>query len=257
MEQENKDILSYWEKDNIESMYDKNLLNAEIRIIKANLQPNSKILDAGCGEGEGTYEYSKIPEVIIHAADFSEVRLKKAAGRLIESENVQLKKIDFLSRYSLDDDYDFIISQRFLINLMEWRLQSKVLSDFMQRLKPGGKLILLEGSQIGVDELNCFRALWGLEPISVKWHNLFFDDNVLISFMKQNRFELIDQKGLGSYFLLTRGIKPNIDKELSWNCEFNRISATEKIEEILNVGLKFSRLKLWVFENSGIEKLGR
>lgn len=257
MIRENQSILNYWDKDDIESMYDKNLLNAEIQIIKGQLQPNTKILDAGCGEGEGTYVYSKIPGVTIHATDFSDVRLKKAGDRLCGSNNVLLKKVDFLEEYNLDHDYDFVISQRFLINLMEWRLQSKVLLDFMHMLKHGGKLILLEGSQNGVDELNNFRSIWGLDPISVKWHNLFFDDDVLVSFMKQNGFKLIDQKGLGSYFLLTRGIKPNLDKELSWDCEFNRIAATEKIEEILNIGLKFSRLKLWVFENTVTNKTKR
>ncbi|MHB8904502.1 MAG: class I SAM-dependent methyltransferase [Melioribacteraceae bacterium] len=254
MVQDNQSILNYWDKYDIESMYDKNLLNAEIQIIKSQLQPNTKILDAGCGEGEATLAYSNVSGTTIHAADFSDVRLKKAGDRLRGSNNVLLKKVDFLGEYDLNHDYDFVISQRFLINLMEWRLQSKVLLDFMSMLKPDGKLILLEGSQNGVEELNNFRSIWGLEPIKVKWHNLFLDDGVLISFMQQNGFKLTDQKGLGSYFLLTRGIKPNLDKELKWNCEFNRIAATDKIEETLNMGIKFSRLKLWVFKKKGIDK---
>jgi hypothetical protein len=66
--------------------------------------------------------------------------------------------------------------------------------------------------------------------------------------MQQNGFKLTDQKGLGSYFLLTRGIKPNLDKDLEWNCEFNRVASTKKIGEAMNVGVRFSRLKLWVFQ---------
>jgi len=229
-------------------MYDKYLLEAEIQLIKNQLIPNTKILDAGCGEGEGTHEYAKIADSIIHAADFSDVRLKKASQRLRGYDNISLKKVDFLGEYILDNDYDFIISQRFLINLITWDNQSKVLMDLMSRLKIGGKLLLLEGSRSGVEELNNFRSIWGLDPISVKWHNLFFDDDFLLTFMNNNGFKLIDHKGLGSYFLLTRGIKPIIDKKLEWNSEFNKIAATNKIENILDIGLKFSRLKLWVFQ---------
>src|SRR6266576_3192038 len=48
--------------------------------------------------------------------------------------------------------------------------------------KPGGRLLMLEGSKQGMDSLNEFRAAFGLNPIPVKWHNLFFDDEVLIRF---------------------------------------------------------------------------
>lgn len=248
MLEENKTVLEYWDKDDVESMYDKNLLEAEIQLIKNQLRPNTKILDAGCGEGEGTLEYAKIFNSTIHAVDFSDVRLKKARERLKGFDNITFKKVDFLEEYNLDNDFDFIISQRFLINLMEWRNQSKVLLDLMSRLKIDGKLLLLEGSLRGVEELNNFRSIIGLDPISVRWHNLFFDDELLLTFMNKNGFKLIDIKGLGSYFFLTRGIKPFFDKKLEWDSEFNKIAATNEMEKTLDLGLKFSRLKLWVFQ---------
>ncbi len=68
--------------------------------------------------------------------------------------------------------------------MQEWDLQKKVLEDLIALLKPGGRLLLLEGSQQGADSLNEFRAAWGLDPIPVKWHNLFLDDVKLVSFMK-------------------------------------------------------------------------
>lgn len=241
-------ILQCWDQDDVESMYDKHLLNAEIELIAQRIRPNSKILDAGCGEGEGTLAYSTIPGVAVHAFDFSQTRLKKAAERLKDKTNVLLKQIDVLEEHRLDDDYDIIVSQRFLINLTEWRLQSKVLLDLMKRLKPGGRLLMLEGSQQGVDALNEFRGAWGLDPIPVKWHNLFFPDDVLIEFMRKQGYELKEQDGLGTYFLLTRGVRPNLDKELHWDCEFNRLAASRKMEDFLGLGQKFSRLKLWVFQ---------
>jgi len=243
----NNEILEFWNRDDVESMYDKHLLNAEIELIKRRIPSNVKVLDAGCGEGEGTLVYCAVPNVMIHAVDFSVTRLKKAASRLKGQQNVKLEQIDFLGEHRLDRDYDIVVSQRFLINLMEWELQKKVLLGLMGLLKSGGKLLMLEGSKQGVDSLNEFRAAWGLEPIPVKWHNLFFDDDKLINFMKEHGCNLLEQDGLGTYFLLTRGVRPNFDKELNWDCEFNRVAATKGMDELLRLGTKFSRLKLWCF----------
>lgn len=245
-----KQVLEYWDRDEVESMYDKNLLKLEIQLIKERIPKNSKILDAGCGEGEGTLEYSQIPGVKIHAADFSKIRLKKAAERLSKRKNVVLKKIDFLDKYSLDKIYDIIISQRFLINLVEWKLQQKVLLDFKSMLKKGGKLVMLEGSIGGVEALNKLRKAFGLDPIPVKWHNLFFRDKTLIKFMTENGLKLVEENGLGEYFMLTRGVRPYFEKDLSWNAKFNIIASSSQIKDILNLGSVCSRLKLWVFEKN-------
>lgn len=241
-------IVKYWDKNDVESMYDKNLLNAEIDLIKKHIPIKAKILDAGCGEGEGTFVYSSIKGVLVHAVDFSETRLRKASSILKERKNVTLKKVDFLGEYSLDNDYDIIISQRFLINIMKWDLQKKVLLDLMELLKKGGKLLILEGSIKGMDSLNEFRAIYGLEPIPIKWHNLFLDDDQLIEFMSQNGYKLLKEEGMGIFFLLTRGVRPIIDKVLNWDHEFNRISASPQVNGLLGLGSRFSRLKLWVFQ---------
>ena len=243
-----KQVLEYWNDNDVESMYDKHLLNAEIELILKHIPEGAKILDAGCGEGEGTLAYSSIPGSLVHAVDFSETRLQKAGERLAGRSNVTCKQVDFLGTYELDNDYDVVISQRFLINLMEWKLQQSVLLDLTARLKPGGRLLMLEGSRQGVDSLNEFRAAMGLEPIPVKWHNLFFDDRTLVDFMDEHGCHLVAEEGLGTYFLLTRGIRPVLDQTLNWDCEFNRLAAAERTAELLQFGPKFSRLKLWVFQ---------
>jgi SAM-dependent methyltransferase len=161
--------------------------------------------------------------------------------------NVSFQQVDFLGTYVLANDYDIVVSQRFMINLMEWTLQQKVLLDLMAILKPGGRLLMLEGSKQGMDSLNEFRAAFGLNPIPAKWHNLFFDDEVLIRFMQQHAYSLLEEDGLGTYFLLTRGVRPILDKELNWDCEFNRLAATPEMKRLLLFGTKFSRLKLWIF----------
>lgn len=241
-------ILEYWNDEHVESMYDKHLINCELDLIEKYIPTNSKVLDAGCGEGEGSLRYSSIEGTILHAADFSETRLQKAALKLSGRSNIEFKKIDFLGDYSLNKDYDVIVSQRFLINLMEWNLQKKVILDLMSLLKPDGRLIMLEGSASGVDELNNLRKIFGLSPIGIKWHNRFFDDDELLAFMAENSFQLLNSEGLGSYFFMTRGIRPYFDKNLNWDNEFNKIAASTELNKTLGFDNKrFSRLKLWVF----------
>lgn len=247
----NQAVLQYWEGDEVESMYDKHLLAAEIAMIARRLKSGAKILDAGCGEGEGTLTYASIPGTTVHGADFSKTMLLKAQSRLSGMQNVSLRHVDFLQdELALDKDYDYIVSQRFLINLMEWELQQEVLLKLMSMLQQGGRLIILERSIQGVDQLNSFRSIWGLSPIPVKWHNLFFDEPSLILFMNSYGYKLVEYDGLGNYFLLTRGIRPVFDKELNWDSDFNRISASDELGSILGIGPRFSRLKLFVFEGN-------
>ena len=244
----NEEILEYWEKDDVESMYDKNLIDAEINLVKSYISPNSKILDAGCGEGEGTLQYSTVSNVIIHAVDFSETRLKKAREKLSEINNVTFKKVDFLNNYVLDFDYDIIISQRFLINLMDWELQKKVISDLMGLLKPGGKFLLLEGSEQGTEDLNSIRRIFGLPPIAVKWHNLFFNDLKLQNFILEQGYKVENVLGFGEYFFLTRGIRPYFDKNLNWDSNFNKTATIDELKTYMCFNTKFSRLKLWIIK---------
>lgn len=56
----NGEVLGHWNKEDVESMYDKHSINALIRLIKSHISIGSKILDSGCGEGEGIFEYSKV-----------------------------------------------------------------------------------------------------------------------------------------------------------------------------------------------------
>ncbi len=89
-----EEVLEYWNNNAVESMYDKHLLNAEIELLLRQIPEGAKILDAGCGEGEGTLAYSSVPGTVVHAVDFSETRLQKARERLSGRQNVICKQVD-------------------------------------------------------------------------------------------------------------------------------------------------------------------
>lgn len=232
-------------------MYDKLLLAQETRLISAHIPPGSAVLDAGCGEGEGTLEYSRLPGVSIVAADFSATRLAKAAERLGAVDNVELRRVDFVEDAPFGPSFDVVVSQRFLINLTDWSLQQRVLGVLLGCLKPGGLLVLLEGSNDGVRELNDLRGHLLLPPIPVKWHNLFLDDDALACFMREASCELVAREGLGEYFLLTRGVRPFFERgELRWDAHFNTLAAAPQLASCLGLGARFSRLRLWVFRKA-------
>ena len=241
-------VKAHWDDPAVESMYDKYLLRAEIDLIRARIPDGAKVLDAGCGEGEGTLAYASIPRVRIHAADYSRTRLKKARRRLADCLNVALLRVDFLNPIGLEHDYDAIVSQRFLINLLDPEDQQQVLRDLTGRLKPGGRLILLEGSVPGTAALNDVRAQFGLAAIPVQWHNRFLDDEDLVEWMAAHGYPLVDHASLGAYFMLTRAIRPALESgPLAWDCPFNEAAASPEMAATLGPLARFSRLKLWVF----------
>lgn len=231
-------------------MYDKHLVRAESDLTMKHFPKiiSPKILDAGCGEGEGTETYASVRGATVHGVDFSARRLDLARARLSEKSNVTLFRQDLTEAVGLVPDYDIVISQRFLINIPEWELQMKVLRQLMGLLAHHGRLLLLEGHQEGAAALNEFRAAAGLEPIPVKWHNVFLSDTRLKRFMKAEGYRLTAEDSLGAYFLMTRGIRPMLDSNLDWDCDFNRIASSPEMMRMLTGCDRYSRLKLWVYE---------
>ena len=240
-------VKDYWDDPRIESMYDKHLLNLEIELISSYIPDKSVILDAGCGEGEGTLVYSVNPANTVHAVDFSGTRLDMARKRLAGAKNVIFEQVDFLKDTVRHNTYDIVISQRMLINIIDWELQKRIIRNLMNSLKLGGRLLMLEGSMKGVRELNEVRAAFDLKPIPVKWHNLFFEDNDLDNFMRSEGHKFLKKGGFGEYFVLTRAVRPYFDSELNWDCDFNMAAASNRMR-IMGLNNQCSRLKLWVWE---------
>jgi len=235
----------HWAESSTESMYDKTLLRTEIALIRKHIK-GPRLLDAGCGEGEGTLEYSTLKDVEIEALDISYQRLNLARTRLINSSNVTLHQHDVLK--SWNDTYDTVISQRLIINLESLDQQRVVISHLSDMVKPGGRLILSEGSMNGANELNKFRSFYGLPPIPVPAHNLFMLDNDLTGHCEAVGLQLIFRETLGAYYLLTRGLQPALKNEFDWASEFNKTSSLDSVQGYLPCADIFSRIKLWIWE---------
>ena len=224
--------LKHWNDSSVESMYDKTLLRMETQNILSWIPSGSSVCDVGCGEGEGTLEYSKIANVV--GVDSSPVRLEFARKRCPD---VAFKRC---SVFDLEGEFDVVISQRLLVNLSCWEEQQRALIV----LGKASKLVIIsEGSIQGMENLNAFRLCMGLKPIPVPEHNVFIDESFLLNFTRSLGWKLKGCKTLGSYYLLTRGVQPALTDNLTWDSDFNLRSS--KVD--LPCSDRFSRVKQWAF----------
>ena len=250
-------VRAHWDKWDVESLDDKHWAAAERRLIRRYIpaRPGVRLLDAGCGEGEGTAEYAQqggVGEVL--GIDYSPTRLSMAIRRCQGQPNVSFNEVDLRAAGPLPSaHFDCIICTRVLINLKDWNEQQAALDSLIRALAPGGRLVLLEGSVQGQAELNGIRAMFGLAPIECRWFNQFLDDAVLEAHIAaEHGLTLVNKTGLGAFFLLTRGIRQFFDTgpDLHWDTEYNRIAASEDMEKAMPLGKRYSRVRLWVYDKA-------
>lgn len=149
---EGKEKLSYQEAQ--EEM-NKNLAK------RINLPSNSKILDAGCGEGNTAISLAKSHGYQIEGIDLLDASIKKAQENIRQagvSDKIHLTIGDYASYDWPKDSFDGIYTMEALVHLADYR---GALSHFHQVLKPGGRLVLFEYSMTPPKDLKHSQtALW-------------------------------------------------------------------------------------------------
>lgn len=112
---------------------------------------------------------------------------------------------DFLSYLEQEtQQFDIIISQRSVMAVIDPDDQRKMLRGMHNRLKPGGKIFLSEGTRQGFERLNYLRAEIGIAPMAPIWHCLYLDEEEVRSEFPDVQFD--DYASL--YWLITRVIYP-------------------------------------------------
>ncbi len=136
-----------------------------------------KVLEVGCGLGETSRMIARIrQDCSITAIDSSEAMI--AGARKAQAKQGGRK----LVRYEVGDvsardpigPFDMVYSQRCLINLSSWYDQHNAINAIARRLKRGGRFIMCEHSQDGLNAINVAREALGLERIHAPWHNRYF-----------------------------------------------------------------------------------
>jgi SAM-dependent methyltransferase len=191
------------------------LRELEIDCALSYLEDGHEVLDVGCGTGYSLRQYASRRAIRGTGIDY--------AGSMIETARAQAAVVSGL-RGSLDfetasvlelpfaaDRFDVVTSARCLMALLDWERQQEALRELHRVLKPGGVLVLMEGTQQGLDRLNAARGRFGLAPIAGDGRDrlltLKFDEAQLISFGSQ-LFDLVTIHRFGMYYFLTRIVHP-------------------------------------------------
>jgi len=95
--------------------------------------------------------------------------------------------------------YDFVITDRMLINLNSWSLQRKAISNLISMLKPNGYLILIENFVDLHANQNQLRELIGLPPRVPDAYNKFLSEGDFVSFVENElKLEIILSRNFAS-----------------------------------------------------------
>ena len=243
-----KIIEEYWEDPNTISLIDQNLRLLETQAVLKHLSKNDTILDIGCGAAESTVDYAQKVHSCI-GIEQSSAMLEKGRN-LANSKNIENLKLSYGNALELDSNlkgFDAVISQRVVINFMTWEEQKQVLKNAFDALKVGGKLILVENTFEGFENLNSVRRTFGLPDVKLHdWHNYFLVYERFMEFMSEQG-TLIAEENFNTYYLFTRVFGNLIAEFEGFGIKavkdpiFEKIdSAAREIQGRLNQELKFN-----------------
>lgn len=204
-------------KDDHTTALDFQLRELEIDLGLESIRDGDRVLDVGCGLGYALRRYASARSIEAHGLDYAQNMVTMARERA--QEDTPQLKIDFhqgsVTELPFEDDaFDVVTSHRCLMALLEWGLQQQALREIHRVLVPGGRLVLMEGTFDGLERLNLYRQMFGLDEIDPSGEDrlftLKFHETSLLEFLEP-MFELVRVQRFGMYYFLTRIIQPLLE----------------------------------------------
>ena len=195
---------------------DYQLREIEIDAGAACMRDGITTLDVGCGLGYAAAQYASRFALTAHAIDYSGNMIEGARQLLAKNYPMLSRRVHFKegSVTSLPYEaatFDVVTSHRCLMALLDWELQKQALKELHRVLKPGGVLVLMEGTFEGLERLNRMREAFKLEPIAPDGRErlitLKFHEAELLEFCRPY-FRTESIKRFGMYYFLTRIVQP-------------------------------------------------
>lgn len=175
------------------------------KIIKIN---RLSAIDIGCGNGFTLSELkNKFYDISFSGIENND-SLRKIANARLKLHKIKVMKGDIRNLSSLPrNQYDILICQRVLINLLEKKHQAQALKNLIGLMKKNGVMIFIEAFKSNLNNLNDARKEFGLEVLPPAHHNLYLEDN----FFKNSLIKLYDNSSenkLSTHYFLSRVIHP-------------------------------------------------
>lgn len=168
----------------------------------------ARVLDAGCGDGQTLFALAGAFRSTFVGRDFAPGMIDVANARLAANLDPKLEfavgDVREVAQTFGADAFDFITTDRCLINLESDDEQYGAIEGIARALKPGGAYLCIENFIEGNDKLNQMRALYGLKPIEIRWHNRFFREADFAPRMKKLFTGVEKFEFSSSYYFATR-----------------------------------------------------
>lgn len=173
----------------------------------------ASMLDVGCGDGFATLRIAhEFPNLRVSGVDYSENMIRNAVVKL-ESEPDLTERVTFMvgDVTGLDlvcdgEEYDFILSDRCLINLESVTQQEQAVSEIARHVRRGAYYIAIENFVEGQESMNQARREMGLKEIPIRWHNLLFTEQRFVDYAVPYFEDITFYDFSSSYYFATRVI---------------------------------------------------
>jgi len=156
---------------------ERNTLIAQLQ--RLGCHAGSNVVDLGCGDGKTVLAIAKTIGCKTHGMDYSASMIDLANEELAASGQAGVSfsvgDIREIGSMHAPNSFDFVLTDRVLINLDKTEEQYAVMGEIARIVRPGGHYLGIENFVDGNDRLNVLRASFGLPPIEIRWHNRFFD----------------------------------------------------------------------------------
>ncbi len=227
------------------------LKHLEVQKLLEVVTKGATVLDIGCGDGETLEALATGNGCTGKGLDFSEAMVEAARRRLEASSAPNALTFGIGKLPDLPEGlatFDFVITERCLINLASIEEQHAAFRNIMKHVRPGGRYLMCESFIQGLEKSNELRNTIGLEPIAPPWHNVFVDEVAAASW-ETPEFRLVDRQPFTStYHFLSRVVYAKLaadrGEQLRYDSDINMLSL--KLPPIGDCG----PVRLWIWERT-------
>lgn len=149
-----------------------------LRRREARTDSEISICDVGCGNGFTIQGLSnQYPDINFQGFEFTPLLLELAQSRFRTASNTKVSYGDVRCLEAYDEQFDVVLCQRVLINLLDPLDQRAGLAELARITRPGGYLLSIEAFEGPLASLNTARAEFDLPPLSPAHHNRYLPDD--------------------------------------------------------------------------------